>query len=65
MEKEKKINTGEVLARFPPDVSKAIEEYTKDKQKEFPRYRPLDLVRSAVINHLKSKGYLDKTKDYL
>lgn len=61
----KKLSTEAILARFPHVVAEAIEKYTKDKQKEFPRYRPLDLVRSAVVNHLKAKGYLDKNKDYL
>ncbi len=54
-----------VTTRFPPEVFKVIEELVKEKQKEFPRYTEADCIRSAVINHLKAKGFLDKGKNYL
>ena len=54
-----------VTTRFPEAVAQSIKEIVKDKQKEFPRYSEADLIRSAVVNHLKSKGKLDRNKDYL
>ena len=54
-----------VTTRFPEAVAEAVAEIVKDKQKEFPRYSEADLIRSAVVNHLKSKGKLDRNKDYL
>jgi len=54
-----------VTTRFPEVVASVIGEVVKEKQKEFPRYSEADLIRSAVVNHLKSKGKLDKNKDYL
>ena len=46
-------------------VNEELEKKTKDKQKEFPRYREADALRSALVNDLKAKGYLDKNKHYL
>ena len=61
---EKRFN--DVLAtRFPTVVAEAVKKLVKEKQKEFPRYSEADLIRSAVVNHLKSKGFLDKGKNYL
>lgn len=54
-----------VTTRFPEIVAHVIAEIVKEKQKEFPRYSEADLIRSAVVNHLKSKGKLDRNKDYL
>ena len=64
MKRQKKF-THAVNTRFPEEVFKVIEKLAKDKQDEFPRYSESDVIRSAVINHLKSKGYLDKGKNYL
>lgn len=57
--------TKTVTTRFPEEVFNAIEKLVKDKQKEFPRYTEADAIRSAIVNHLKSKGYLDKVKNFL
>jgi len=57
--------TKAVTARFPEEVFKAIEKVVQVKQEDFPRYTEGDVVRSAVIKHLKEKGYLDKGKNYL
>ena len=54
-----------IATRVPLDVRKAIDELVKEKQKDYPRYTEGDAVRSALVNHLKSKGYLDKGKNYL
>jgi len=54
-----------VTTRFPEEVFKAIEKLVHDKKEEFPRYTEADALRSAIVNHLKNKGYLDKGKNYL
>lgn len=64
MKKQAKF-TKAVTTRFPDEVYKAIEKLVKSKQEDFPRYTEGDLVRSAMVNHLKAKGYLKKGKDYL
>ena len=57
--------TKTVTTRFPDEVYKAIEKLVKDKKDEFPRYTEADAIRSAIVNHLKNKGYLDKGKNFL
>lgn len=64
MEKKPKY-TKTVTVRFPEEVYKAIVQRTKHKQKIFGRYKEADVIRTAVVNHLKTKKYLDKGKDYL
>jgi len=54
-----------LATRVPVDVWEAIRKLIKDRQKDFPRYSEADAVRSAIVNHLKSKGFLDKGKNYL
>jgi hypothetical protein len=54
-----------ITTRFPDEVYKAIEKLVKDKKNEFPRYTEADAIRSAIVNHLKNKGYLTKGKNFL
>ena len=51
--------------RVPVAVWEAMRKYIKEKQKDFPRYSETDFMRSAMVNHLKAKGFLEKGKDYL
>ena len=51
--------------KFPQEVVAAIQKRVEKKQKYYPRYAEADLVRTAVVKHLKDKGFLDKGKDYL
>lgn len=62
-EKTKLMKT--VTIRIPEVIWEALQKKAKDKRKEYARYSESDAVRSAIINDLKSKGYLDKGKDYL
>jgi hypothetical protein len=57
--------TEAITVRFPPEVMKAIEKRARDQSAEFPRYNEGDVIRIAVVVHLKEKGYLDKEKTYL
>lgn len=57
--------TKTITTRFPAEVYNAVEKLIKDKQKDFPRYTEADAIRSAIVNHLKNKGYLQKDKNYL
>ncbi|MEK6888816.1 MAG: hypothetical protein AABW80_01780 [Nanoarchaeota archaeon] len=54
-----------VATRVPKEVLEALKNLAKDRKKDFPRYSEADAVRSAIVNHLKSKGFLDKGKNYL
>jgi hypothetical protein len=54
-----------VGVRLPKIVEEAMKKRVKDKRKQFPRYDVQDMIRTAIIKHLKEKGYLDKGKDYL
>jgi len=54
-----------LATRVPKEVWEALRKLTKDRQKDFARYSEADAVRSAIINHLKAKGFLDKGKNYL
>ena len=54
-----------VATRVPLEVREAINKLVKEKQKDYPRYTEGDAVRSALVNHLKAKGFLDKGKKYL
>ena len=54
-----------VATRVPLEVWQAIQKLVKDKQDDYPRYTEGDAVRSALVNHLKAKGLLNKGKNYL
>jgi len=54
-----------VATRLPKEVWEALRKLAKAKQREFPRYAEADAMRSAIVNHLKVKGFLEKGKDYL
>ncbi|MEK6927732.1 MAG: hypothetical protein AABX11_04835 [Nanoarchaeota archaeon] len=54
-----------ITVKFPETLVKAMARRIEHKQKKFPRYTEADFIRTAVVNHLKNKGYLDKNKDYL
>lgn len=51
--------------RLPKTIEEALKKRVKDKRREFPRYDIQDDIKIAIINHLKSKGYLERDKDYL
>ncbi len=64
MGKELKYNKT-VTTRFPDEVYRAVEKLVAEKRKDFPRYTEADAIRSAIVNHLKKKGYLNKDKNFL
>ncbi len=57
--------TKPITVKFPEIVWKAMQKRIEKKQKYFPRYGEADLIRTAVVKHLKEKSILDKNKDYL
>jgi len=66
MAKDPNLKGGKPIGvRLPKSIEDALKKRVKDKRKDFPRYGTQDVIKIAVINHLKSKGYLDKKKDYL
>ncbi|MCH7568650.1 MAG: hypothetical protein IIA87_04475 [Nanoarchaeota archaeon] len=54
-----------ILVRLPAEVYKALKKRVQHKQKVFGRYSEADIARTAIVNHLKRKGYLKTGKDYL
>jgi hypothetical protein len=54
-----------VTVKFPEEVWKAMEKRAEKKRIHYPRYSEADLIRTAVVKHLKEKKLLDKNKDYL
>ena len=60
-----KYDSKPVTVRFPKDVFKALEDRVKHKKKNFGKYKEADVIRTAVVNHLKKKKYLKTGKDYL
>ncbi len=57
--------TRAILVRLPEDVYLAMEKRVKHKRTKYGRYSDADFARTAIVNHLKNKGYLDRKKDYL
>lgn len=51
--------------KFPREVYEAMQKRAEWKRKKFGKYVEADVVRTAVVKHLKEKGLLDKGKDYL
>ena len=54
-----------ITVKFPAAVVDAMKKRVEGKQKLFPRYAEADIIRTAVVKHLKEKGLLEKGKDYL
>ena len=54
-----------MTVKFPKDVWEAMQKRLKHKRIYYPRYCEADLIRTAVVKHLKEKGFLEKGKDYL
>jgi len=57
--------TKAITVKFPDDVWKAMDKRIAKKQKFYPRYSEADLIRTAVVKHLKTKKLLDENKHYL
>ncbi len=54
-----------ITVRVPEAVYDALMKRVKNKRKEYPRYSDAEVIRKALVKHLKEKGLLDKDKDYL
>ena len=54
-----------LTVKFPQEVWEAMEKRVEKKQKFYPRYSEADVVRTAVVKHLKEKDLLKKDKSYL
>lgn len=60
-----KLYTHALTVRVPEAVYDAVMKRVKNKQKKYPRYSDAEVIRKAIVKHLKEKGLLDKDKDYL
>ncbi len=54
-----------ITVRVPESVYDALMKRVKNKRREYPRYSDAEVIRKALVKHLKEKGLLDKNKDYL
>jgi len=57
--------TKALTVKFPEEIWKAMGKRVEKKQKYYPRYSEADIIRTAVVKHLKEKNLLDKNKNYL
>jgi len=57
--------TRAITTKYPEEVVNAMQKRIAKKQTKYPRYAEADLIRTAVVKHLKEKGLLEKGKDYL
>lgn len=54
-----------ITVRVPEAVYDAVMKRVKNKQTKYPRYSDAEVIRKALVKHLKEKGLLDKSKNYL
>lgn len=54
-----------IAVRVPDAVYDAVMKRVAKKQLKYPRYSDAEVMRKALVKHLKEKGYLDKDKNYL
>lgn len=54
-----------LTVRVPDAVYDAVMKRVTNKQLKYPRYSDAEVMRKALVKHLKEKGYLDKDKNYL
>jgi len=54
-----------ITVRVPDAVYNALMKRVKNKQTKYPSYSDAEVVRKALVRHLKEKGLLEKNKSYL
>ncbi len=54
-----------ITVRVPEAVYEALMKRVKNKQQKYPRYSDAEVIRKALVKHLKEKGLLEKDKNYL
>ena len=54
-----------ITVRVPEEVYQAVMKRVANKQQKYPLYSDAEVMRKALVKHLKEKGYLDKKKNYL
>lgn len=54
-----------ITVRVPDAVYEALMKRVKNKQTKYPRYSDAEVIRKALVHHLKEKGLLEKDKSYL
>ncbi len=57
--------THNLTVRVPEAVYEAVMKRVKNKKQKYPRYSDAEVIRKALVKHLKEKGLLDKDKNYL
>lgn len=54
-----------VTVKLPSVLFEAIQKRVDKKQLKYGKYSEADVIRTAIVKHLKEKGLLDKNKTYL
>ena len=54
-----------ITVRVPDAVYEALMKRVKNKQSKYPRYSDAEVIRKALVHHLKEKGLLEQNKRYL
>lgn len=54
-----------ITVRVPEAVYEALMRRVRNKQLKYPRYSDAEVIRKALVKHLKDKGLLEKDKNYL
>lgn len=54
-----------ITVRVPDAVYEALMKRVRYKQSKYPRYSDAEVIRKALVKHLKDKGLLEKEKNYL
>ncbi len=54
-----------ITVRVPDSVYEAVMKRVKHKRLKYPSYSDAEVIRKALVKHLKEKGLLDKDKTYL
>jgi Arc/MetJ-type ribon-helix-helix transcriptional regulator len=62
---QKKLYKHMIGVRLPDEVYEAVMKRVANKRQKYPSYSDAEVMRKALVRHLKEKGYLDKDKSYL
>jgi hypothetical protein len=54
-----------IAVRVPEAVYIAVMKRVQNKRLKYPLYSDAEVIRKALVKHLKEKGLLDKEKTYL
>ena len=54
-----------IAVRVTEEVYQAVMKRVQNKRLKYPLYSDAEVIRKALVKHLKDKGLLEKDKNYL